>query len=488
MTTKKRIGDLLVESQVIPRPVAENAAVETVLADTRILSVLVRDGHLDAETALRALAAQLGVPGVDLTTVVVPAPVLARVPANVAREDLLLPLRVDGASLLLAMANPYDQGVIDEISFATGLQILPLAALHLSLVEAVRVAYAAPDRDFRAGAAVADDDGSGRLTLLQTPAPTAQDESLSEEPIEIEIDFVDEPLELAAAAPPAESPPAGPAPPASPAPPVSASPPSPAPPNAPVAGSKTILVVDDESEIVHLIVETIKSLGHTIVTAQRGVEALNLVKTAKPSLVILDAMLPEVHGFEICRKIKESKRFARTPVLMVSAIYRGWRIAEDIKNLYKVDVFLEKPFRIAELRRQVERLLADLPEEHEEVPSSAPARAAYEQAIAAFQANQLDQAFGLLRQAEALEPFSANIQFMLGRVLERQNRAYQAIYHYERAIELNPQQFAATKNLALLYQANGFKNKAIEMWERSLRAAPSAELREQIKQHIVSIL
>ena len=70
MSSKKRIGDILVANQSITRPAAENAAVETVLANTRILSVLVRDGHLDTQTALCALAEQLGVPGIDVDAVV----------------------------------------------------------------------------------------------------------------------------------------------------------------------------------------------------------------------------------------------------------------------------------------------------------------------------------------------------------------------------------------------------------------------------------
>ena len=77
---------------------------------------------------------------------------------------------------------------------------------------------------------------------------------------------------------------------------------------------------------------------------------------------------------------------------------------------------------------------------------------------------------------------------MLGRVLERQKKPFQAIYHYERCLELEPNFFSGAKNLALLYQAQGFRRKAVEMWERALDSSPSSEVREQIKQHLVSIL
>lgn len=221
----------------------------------------------------------------------------------------------------------------------------------------------------------------------------------------------------------------------------------------------------------------------------RGIEALQLIKTVKPDLVVLDAMLPEVHGFEICRKVKESKRFGGTPVLMISAIYRGWRIAEDIKSTYKADAFLEKPFRISELRRVAEELLSTgkaAAASNDDL--GAEALAHYAAGVEAYQAKNYRLALDELRAAEAAEPFSAKIQFMLGRTLEQDEKVFQAVYHYERAVELDPKLFAATKNLALLYQARGFRNKAVEMWERSLAAAPNPQVREQIKQYLVSIL
>jgi DNA-binding response OmpR family regulator len=250
-----------------------------------------------------------------------------------------------------------------------------------------------------------------------------------------------------------------------------------------------VLLVEDDPDIQRLLVDTMRGLGGDVTASARGVEALQLIKTVKPDLVVLDAMLPEVHGFEICRKIKESKRFGATPVLMISAIYRGWRIAEDIKATYKADAFLEKPFRISELRRVAEELLAtgkSAAGAGDDLGAEVLAR--YAAGVEAYQAKDYRTALDELRAAEAAEPFSAKIQFMLGRTLEQDQKVFQAVYHYERAVELDPTLFAATKNLALLYQARGFRNKAVEMWERSLAAAPNPQVREQIKQYLVSVL
>ena len=91
--------------------------------------------------------------------------------------------------------------------------------------------------------------------------------------------------------------------------------------------------------------------------ADRGLLALRLVKDHLPDLIILDAMLPELHGFDIARRIKGSAKYGRIPIIMVSAVYRGWRIAEDLKQNYGVEEYLEKPFRITSLLEAVARLL-----------------------------------------------------------------------------------------------------------------------------------
>ena len=69
-------------------------------------------------------------------------------------------------------------------------------------------------------------------------------------------------------------------------------------------------------------------------------------------------MLPELHGFDIARRIKGSAKYGRIPIIMMSAVYRGWRIAEDLKQNYGIEEYLEKPFRIADVLEAVQRLLA----------------------------------------------------------------------------------------------------------------------------------
>ena len=66
-----------------------------------------------------------------------------------------------------------------------------------------------------------------------------------------------------------------------------------------------------------------------VIRAMRGREALDALRTSQPDLVLLDAMLPEIHGFEICRQIKQSAQYQHVPVVIISAIYTGGTFIRD---------------------------------------------------------------------------------------------------------------------------------------------------------------
>ena len=165
-------------------------------------------------------------------------------------------------------------------------------------------------------------------------------------------------------------------------------------PSAP-AGVKTVLVVDDEPEIRLMIERLLKGKGYRVVSTDNGRAALAMLKDHAPDLIILDAMLPEVHGFEIARRIKHSERYGHVPIIMVSAVYRGWRYAEDLKQNFGVDAFIEKPFRIADVVAKVEECLANrsvppAAEPNENDGLSREAERLLAEGVAAYQAGRID--------------------------------------------------------------------------------------------------
>ncbi len=115
---------------------------------------------------------------------------------------------------------------------------------------------------------------------------------------------------------------------------------------------RLILVVDDEPAIVRLVRAKLQADGYAVVTADRGAEAVDLLDTERPDLVILDLMMPGVDGFETLRRMR---RFATTPVIMLTA--RG-SDTDKLRGFESgADDYLTKPFNPDELAARVAAVL-----------------------------------------------------------------------------------------------------------------------------------
>ncbi len=118
---------------------------------------------------------------------------------------------------------------------------------------------------------------------------------------------------------------------------------------APVA---KILVVDDEPNIREVVGLYLRRDGHTVVPAADGAEALKLYRRESPDLVVLDLMLPEVSGIEVCRRIQSERR---VPVIMLTA--RGEEEDRIVGLGLGADDYVTKPFSPRELAARVEAVL-----------------------------------------------------------------------------------------------------------------------------------
>ena len=197
--------------------------------------------------------------------------------------------------------------------------------------------------------------------------------------------------------------------------------------------------------------------------ADRGVLALRLVKEQAPDLIVLDAMLPEVHGFDIARRIKGSRRYGNIPIVMVSAVYRGWRYAEDLRGTLGVDDFIEKPFTLQDVLARIQKRLgasAPASEPAAEAAAKGEVDRALEQAIDAYKAGRLDEAIVHLLRGIAIDPLAFRLRFQLGLLYGRRGQVYEAVSELETAVSVNPQHFPAVKNLAILYQKAGFQEQS----------------------------
>ncbi|MCB9660803.1 MAG: response regulator [Sandaracinaceae bacterium] len=458
---KKQLGKILLKQRLVTQAeLDELLAEQRTHPGQRLATTAVKSGKVAEVDLLKALSEQHGLPGIDLTQVVIPSDNLKLVPVEIARQHLILPVLVKEDRVYLAMADPNDRRVVDEIEFVTGLRVFAHVALHEALKVVIDYAYAALEANepYYIGSHVTDEYLASvgitppprRAAPPPVPpaAPTRREEESRVAAVEI---------------------------------PTAATRPRPERPK--------VLVVDDEDDIRKLLTRVLQTKGYQVIEAKRGLEALQLVRDDTPDVILLDAMLPEVHGFEICRRIKGSKRYGHIPIIMVSAIYRGWRVAEDLKSSFGVDAFLEKPFKMGDVLSHVDAVLDGRSGEVQPDDMLSKETSAFlEQGMDAYRGGDLELAVAKLRQGLGVDPASFQLHYHLGLVLGRGDDIFDAIQELETAVDLQPRHFAALKNLAILYQRAGFKYKAIEMWERALGNSPDDETRQGIKEHLMALL
>ncbi len=517
---KKPLGRILLQQRAVTQAQLDTALEEARAAGVPLATRLTDAGTVSEVEALKALSEQSGVPGIDLNQVCIRLTDLSILPREIAARHKLLPVLVRDDRIFVAMAAPTEKKVIDELEFVTGKRVFPYIALAGPLQRVIAQAYEMSDR------------GESYYVGPQCPPEVLRKAGLSVNP--------NKPPEAPSGAVPRPAPPAG----ARPAPPTPeprpaarppGPPPRPAPParsepepsvvvddamnrmaaadeltdadfgatgrevsvvtdlpqdQAPKAGQRTVLIVDDEDEIRKLLRRVFEARGFRVREANRGNTALKVVKEEPPDVMILDAMLPEVHGFDIARRIKGSERYGKIPIVMVSAVYRGWRFAEDLKASYGVDAFIEKPFKIGDVVAAVEKALAQKSTEPAEPAEKISAEAERQLAagIAAYKAGDFEKAALHLREGTKIDPLAYRLHFHLGLLYGKQGQIFEAIQDLEAAIDINNKHVPALKNLAVLYQKAGFRNKAIEAWERALHVAPDDATRQTIKEHLLGLL
>lgn len=116
-----------------------------------------------------------------------------------------------------------------------------------------------------------------------------------------------------------------------------------------------ILVVDDEPEAVELVEFNLKQAGYTIMTAGDGAEALTKARASQPCLIVLDLMLPEVDGLEVCKMLRRDPATAAIPIVMLTA--KAAEIDRVLGLELGADDYVTKPFSPRELVLRVKKLL-----------------------------------------------------------------------------------------------------------------------------------
>jgi DNA-binding response OmpR family regulator len=492
---KATTGELLVQRGAVAPAVLAKAEAAAKKAGGKLCSQLLAMKACDEQVLAQVLADKHGLPGVDLSHSVVPLEALDRVPRPVAEADVILPLSLEGDRLHLAMASPRDgDKILDEVRFVTGMEISPYIAVLGALQAAIATAYDAREkgeafwRGAKAGAGLAHAavmlPGGGVEEVVEVPdeveplveadeiEPILEAEPVAEPAAKAEVLEADEPL--------------GPA----------------AEPEIEIAvggdeeevvatvssggGPKRVLVVDDEPEIRLLVERTLTAKGFQVETATDGEEGLKKIGASLPDLVLLDAMLPKMHGFEVCRKSRSDARTRQVPIIIMTAVYRGWRFAQDARETYGAEDYIEKPFRLDDLLRRVEAVLESTAGRGKAGGPSAEPQ--FKKGKELLLAGQVDAAVAAFEEATRVDPFSAEAQYQLAKALRAKGDAFRAMTAFEKAVELRQGFFQALRSLAGLYTEKGFRRKAAETLERALASAPDAATRGAIKADLLRLL
>ena len=467
-------------------------------------------GYAEEETLARALSKQCGVPGVVLDRGVIKLDVLEGVQRGVAVYHNMLPIFEDDRRIFVAAEDPAKvREVLRELEFVRGKTLVPHIALHLTLARTIRGAYEASARgeQFHRGLDV-DPDGPGAFGAMvvvsdvdsiadtrQSAAHEALVEDVTKELVDVDLVLMEasdtgvdselstadgDPLDSRARTYKPDA-------------------------HTPLSsielvshnssnevidldeggdagyvgeheGPSRVLLVDDDFATRHLLVKELQPLGLVTVTASTGGEAVRAIKSMPPDIVVIDVMLPEIDGFQVCRAIKQSRKYNHIPVILMSAVIDSGRVTDDVLRRYGADAYFEKPLNTDRIKRRIKDLLraGGESELHHQDDS-------FQRAIELYKAGDLDGAVTNLRAGLQVDPLSAKHHFVLANLLQKQSQIYEAIDEYEATVDLKPDYFPALTRLAYLYYKKGFSAKAIEMWRRSLPHCNDANLRQNIE-------
>lgn len=408
-----------------------DAAVAAARANqTRLLSQCLTSGLADERELCRVLARHRAHPVLVVSRSVLDLGALGLVPRVVAEQHRLLPVAVDDDTLTIAVADAEEREVFQHVAFASGRRVVPLLALDGVLKERIVAAYdaLAGGKKLLAGGAVEDEVAGLPLLVVERP------ERPNDDALEL-IELIDE-------APDEDAPPTDALP--------------------------TVLVVDDEPDIRSLLSRALEKDGYRVETAADGRAAMASLNRQVPGIVLLDAMLPEIHGFEICRAIKQSARWQHVPVIIISAVYKGWEQAREIQEFHLADAFIEKPFELPYVRELVARFMGQ-ESRREELDADRKKQVLKIKNVArvSFEMGELGDAAEAIESWLELDPFDARAYVFLGNVHMGRDAHEEAMKAYERAVTFGPDSYPAFKNLALVYERLGFLRRAHRAWSRA---------------------
>ena len=125
---------------------------------------------------------------------------------------------------------------------------------------------------------------------------------------------------------------------------------------------KTILVVDDEPDFCSIVQGQLEKEGFEVEIAYNGIEGLEKVRANPPDAIVLDVMMPEMDGYEVCRKLKADEKYEDIPIILLTAVashVTSTRYSHRDGMSTEADDYIAKPASAEEIMESIKRLLED---------------------------------------------------------------------------------------------------------------------------------
>ncbi|MEA1949394.1 MAG: response regulator [Thermodesulfobacteriota bacterium] len=125
---------------------------------------------------------------------------------------------------------------------------------------------------------------------------------------------------------------------------------------------KRILVVDDEPDFCSIVQGQLEKEGFEVEIAYNGIEGLEKVHANPPDAIVLDVMMPEMDGYEVCRKLKADEKYEDIPIILLTAVashVTSTRYSHQDGMSTEADDYIAKPASAEEIMESIKRLLED---------------------------------------------------------------------------------------------------------------------------------
>jgi response regulator of citrate/malate metabolism len=337
----KRIGDLLVDAGVItPAQLTDALARQAVEGEARIASEILGLGLAHEPQIAEAMAKAAGSPTLVFSESTIDLRPLAQLPRQIAEQHTILLVAADDETVTVAASDVDSRPIFEQVGFATGKRVVAVLAIDQLLHAAIPDCYTMAEQGQTLLKGTRSQHEQPHIVLARDSV--AEDDAEAMAFVKSLSGFEERSGEYMVKAPEPISPPPSTTPLdqiARATPPASSGtslaqielkrmpvPVVPAPASTPLgaasggSGKQVVLVVEDDDAIRKLVSRSLSHDGFEVIEAPTGDLAVEALRTTKPSLVVLDAMLPGMHGFEICARMKGAEMYADLPVVMVSAV------------------------------------------------------------------------------------------------------------------------------------------------------------------------